>query len=111
MSDKDKEPTVAGVFDRILIGGVTELKKKTANTVSEVTNAIVPDLLPDMQNIDNMVNTANIACYSLIAFSLTGTFLFSMRIIREFGQWRQWYKYRNMLSSRNKKVIKEESMK
>ena len=117
-SEDEKEPSIIGVFDHILSGGaavaeeaiestvdtVTYVPQVAASVVSGVTDAIVPDILPDMDNIDKTVKTADLALRCFIAFSVAGTTLFSLRIVREIGQWRQWFRYRTLVSNRMKKT-------
>ena len=72
------------------------------SVVTAVYNTIVPDLdiLPDAAKIDRMVDGATLASYSLTAFAVSGTLLFSMRIGRELVAWRSLARYRKLLKKR-----------
>ena len=72
------------------------------SVVTAVYNTIVPDLdiMPDASKIDQMVDSATLACYSLSVFAITGSVFFSFRIGREFVQWRSFARYRKILKMR-----------
>ena len=63
-----------------------------------------------MEKVDNMVSVATVSAYSLIAFGVTGTIFFSLKTVRELGQWRTWWRFtRNMGSKNNKLAITSSS--
>lgn len=113
-SDLDKTDSLTRVLDHIAFGSAAQVGNATertikpvANLVSGITDALpLPELLPDASKIDNMVDVATISAYSLIAFSITGTIFFTMKTVREFGQWRQWYRFTKSLKLRQNEKVK-----
>ena len=101
----DENVSMTRLLDHISFGGASRLKDVTTTTASEISS-FVPDILPDKSKIDKMVDTATVAAYALVAFGVTGTLYYSLRTVREFGQWRQWYKYRNLFKKSQMKLPK-----
>ena len=100
----DENVSMTRLLAHIAFGGASRLKDVTATTASEITS-FVPDFL-HVSKIDKMVDTATVAAYALVAFGVTGTLYYSLRTVREFGQWRQWYKYRNLFKKSQMKLPK-----
>jgi len=110
-----KQPSMTRLLDHIAYGSAEKIASTTINTTSTGTtyanniltgitsNIPLPDLLPDVDKIDKMIQTGTYAFYGLIGFSLTGSIYFSLKTVREFGQWRQWFRYRKLLQQRNLK--------
>jgi hypothetical protein len=53
-----------------------------------------PDLWPDMEKVDEMVQVITYAGYALISFGAIGSAYFALKTTREFAQWRTWLKFR-----------------
>ena len=99
------DDTLIKLLDRIAFGSakkVTGATSKAGDLVSGIYGSVVPEILPDMQKIDEMVEVATISAYSLIAFGVTGTIFFTMKTVREFGQWRSWLRFNRHIRTRIK---------
>ena len=82
---------------------VTAVPKAGIGLVSGVAHSLpLPEILPDAEKIDNLADVATISAYSLITFSVTGTLFFTFKTVREFGQWRQWYRFTKSLKNKKK---------
>ena len=96
------------LLGRIAYGSAEKVSGATSEAGSLITgvyDTIVPEIIPDMEKVDNMVSVATVSAYSLIAFGVTGTIFFSLKTVRELGQWRTWWKFtRNMTSKNNNKL-------
>ncbi|CAB3985507.1 Hypothetical predicted protein [Paramuricea clavata] len=53
-----------------------------------------PDLWPDMDKVDDMVQVITYAGYALISFGVIGSAFFALKTTRELAQWRTWLKFR-----------------
>jgi len=111
MSDKEGSgDSFPRLLDRIAFGSaekvtdaVSSPTSAAGNLVSGIYGAVVPELLPDTGKINEMVEVATISFYSLIAFGVTGTIFFTMKSVREFGQWRNWLRFNKTVAARAKK--------
>lgn len=115
-STNNETPSMTRLLDHIAFGSVRNIQNATkdrvsivpevaSNLVHGITNNIpdiMPDILPDAQKIDKLVVTGTVAAYALTAFGVTGAVYFSMKTVREIGQWRQWYRYRKLLTKTKK---------
>ena len=93
------------LLGRIAYGSAEKVSGATSEAGSLITgvyDTIVPEIIPDMEKADNMVSVATVSAYSLIAFGVTGTIFFSLKTVRELGQWRTWWKFTRNLTSKNK---------
>ena len=52
-----------------------------------------PDLWPDMDKVDEMVQVITYAGYALISFGAIGSAYFALKTTRELAQWRTWLKF------------------
>ena len=52
-----------------------------------------PDLWPDMEKVDEMVQVMTYAGYALISFGTIGSVYFALKTTRELSQWRTWLKF------------------
>ena len=52
-----------------------------------------PDLWPDMEKVDEMVQVVTYAGYALISFGAIGSAYFALKTTRELSQWRTWLKF------------------
>uniref|UniRef100_A0A7M5WLD7 Uncharacterized protein n=1 Tax=Clytia hemisphaerica TaxID=252671 RepID=A0A7M5WLD7_9CNID len=103
--DEENEKGLTSVLEHIAFGSakkVTGATNTAGNLVSDIYGSVVPDVLPDMKQIDEMVAVATISAYSLIAFGVTGTLFYTLRTVRELGQWRAWYRFRRTFKMANK---------
>ena len=111
MSDeKGNSDSLPRLLNKIAFGSAEKVSdaistptSAAGNLVSGIYGAVVPELLPDTEKINEMVEVATISCYSLIAFGVTGTIFFTMKSVREFGQWRNWLKFNKEIAVRARK--------
>lgn len=109
--------SVIRLFDRIASGSAetlssgagtiidttTKVPRYATNVVSGITsNLPLRDLYPDIEKVDKLVETSTYVMYAFGTFSVIGSIYFSMKTIREIGQWRQWYKYRRLIQQMHK---------
>ena len=111
----DESEESGGSFPRLLgriaygsAEKVTGATSEAGSLISGVYDTIVPEIIPDMEKVDNMVSVATVSAYSLIAFGVSGTIFFSLKTVRELGQWRTWWRFtQNMAAKNNKPTIKK----
>ncbi len=94
------------LFGNIITSGASKAVGAVGAGASYVISPIVspPNMWPDMDNIDNLVNVLTIAGYTFTAFSVIGSTYFLTRTAREVGQWRYWMRYRRMAKARATKT-------
>lgn len=59
-----------------------------------------PDLWPDMDKVDEMVQVITYAGYALLSFGVVGTAYFTLKTTRELAQWKRWLKFRKLVRRR-----------
>eukprot|EP00795_Rhopilema_esculentum_P017566 gene17566-9197_t len=90
--EKPMPKQLTTLFGDFIVTGAS----KAAGVVGTGASYIVPvpNVWPDMDNIDNLVNVLTITGYAFTAFSVVGTTYFLTRTAREAWQWRTWMRYR-----------------
>ena len=77
--------------------GITSAVSSIYGGAKKIGSFVVPqtpELWPNMEKIDDMVQTVTIAGYSLISFGLIGSVYFALKTTRELSQWKTWLNYR-----------------
>ena len=102
--DKPMPKQLTSLFGNIIVSSASKAVGAVEAGASYVIAPIVspPNVWPDMDNIDNLVNVLTVTGYAFTAFSLIGTTYFFTRSAREVWQWRNWAKYRRQSSIFNR---------
>ena len=89
-----------------LVGGIIVSGASKAVGVVEAGASYVspPNVWPDMDNIDNLVNVLTVSGYAFTAFSIIGSTYFLTRTAREVFRWRSWTKYRRGITITRQKM-------
>eukprot|EP00112_Aurelia_sp_Birch-Aquarium-sp1_P020933 Seg5509.3 transcript_id=Seg5509.3/GoldUCD/mRNA.D3Y31 product="hypothetical protein" protein_id=Seg5509.3/GoldUCD/D3Y31 len=91
--DKPMPKQITSLVGNIIVSGASKAK----DAVEAGASYIQPNVWPDMDNVDNLVNVLTIAGYAVTTFSVIGTTYFLTRTAREAFQWRSWVKYRHTI--------------
>ena len=91
--DKPMPKQLTSLVGNIIVSGAS----KAVGAVEAGASYIQPNVWPDMDNVDNLVNVLTIAGYAFTTFSVVGTTYFLTRTAREAFQWRAWAKYRHSI--------------
>eukprot|EP00794_Sanderia_malayensis_P000127 gene127-738_t len=87
------------LFGNVILSGASKAVETVGAGASYVVSPITsrsPNMWPDMDNIDNLVEVLTITGYTFTAFSIIGSTYFLAKTAREIGQWRYWLKYRHL---------------
>lgn len=89
-----------------LVGGIIVSGANTAVGVVEAGADYIaaPNVWPDMDNIDNLVNVLTVSGYAFTAFSIIGSTYFLTKTIRQVSQWRIWTRYRRSVTITRQKM-------
>ena len=91
--DKPMPKQLTSLVGNIIVSGAS----KAVGAVEAGANYIQPNVWPDIDNVDNLVNVLTITGYAFTTFSVVGTTYFLTRTAREAFQWRAWAKYRHSI--------------
>lgn len=90
-----------GLFSKVLkeesektSGAVKDYMHGLGGAVSSVKNMTDLEMWPDVDKIDNLVEVWTVVGYTFGVASVLGATYFTLRITREFGQWRSWLRLR-----------------
>lgn len=100
--EKPMPKQLTSLFGNIIVSGASKAAGAVESSASYIAAPIIspPNVWPDMDNIDNLVNVLTITGYTFAAFSTIGATYFLARTVREFWQWKSWYRRSHVITAR-----------
>lgn len=109
--EDESESESGGSFPRLLgriaygsAEKVTGATTEAGSLITGVYDTIMPEFLPDMEKVDKMVAVATVSAYSLIGFGVTGSIFFTLKTVRELGQWQKWWRFSREMAAKAKRT-------
>ena len=103
--DEDFEKPMPKQITSLVGNIIVDSASKAAGAVGAGAKYVTsPNVWPNIDNVDNLVDVLTVTGYALTAFSIVGTTYFFTKTVREVFQWRSWAKYR-----RNVKHLRQRS--
>ncbi len=107
--EKPMPKQLSSLFGNLLTSGASKAVGAVESGASYIVSPIIspPNVWPDMDNIDNLVNILTMAGYTFTGFCVIGSTYFLTRTARDVVQWRSWTRYRRLMNVRVKNLNKK----
>ena len=98
--EKPMPKQLTTIVGNIIVKGAN----KAAGAMEAGVSYVTPNVWPDVDNVDNLVNVLTISGYAVTAFSIVGATYFVAKTIREVFQWRSWIRYRRSIRTTRQRM-------